>query len=99
VIFNKDKFFSSNIKNLKDNLLYTTTTKFIELIKCLVLLETRLLDILPKSTVEDNLEFIVLIGLDTTLDMDSLLDLNSLQNLNSTLDLNSYYVPKHEVDA
>ena len=70
MIFNEDAFFSGNVEDLKDDLLHTSTIEFIELIKRLALLETRFLkDILPKSIVEDDIKFIVLIG---TLDLNSL---------------------------
>ena len=85
--------------------MYTTTIKFIELIKRLALLETRFLeDVLPKSTVEDNIKFIVPIGtldLNSPQDLKAALDLDTLQNLNSTLDLDSQCVPmpKQALDA
>jgi hypothetical protein len=80
VIFNEDKFFSGDIKDLKDDLLYTSTAEFAELLKNIALLETRLLglgrledaDALPETTAEDDAEFIVPIGLDIALDQDSL---------------------------
>ena len=76
MIFNEDEFFSSNIEDLKDDLLHTTSTEFVELIERLALLETRSLDVLPKSTVEDDPKFIIPIGLDTALDAVSLVDLD-----------------------
>ena len=78
MIFNEDAFFSGNIGDLKDNLLHTTTTEFMELIERLALPETRLSeDVLPESTVEDDPEFIVPISLDTALDTESPPDLDS----------------------
>lgn len=65
-----------------------------ELIERLALPETNVVEgVLPESTVEDDAEFIVPIGLDTVLDADAALDpesmLDSPQNSNSTLDLES----------
>ena len=91
MIFNEDAFFSGNVKDLKDDLLHTSTIEFIELIERLALLETRFSeDVLPESMVEDDIEFIVPIGsLDLDYPQDLALDADSLQNLNSTLDLDS----------
>ena len=77
MIFNEDELFSGNVEDLKDDLLHTTTTEFMELIERLAILETRSLDVLPESTVEDDIEFMVPIGLDTALDADPLVDLDS----------------------
>jgi len=69
VIFNEDKFFSGDIKDLKDDLLYTSTAEFAELLKSVALLETRLLeprrseDALLETTAEDDAKFIVPIRL------------------------------------
>ena len=78
VIFNEDAVFSGNIEDLKDDLLHTTSMEFMELVKRLALPETRFLeDVLLETIVEDNIEFIVPIGLDTALDVELLLDLDS----------------------
>jgi hypothetical protein len=78
VIFNEDAFFSGSTKDLKDDLLHTTSTEFMELIERLALLETRFLeDVLLESMVEDDIEFMVPIGLDIALDVESPLDLDS----------------------
>src|SRR5271167_944321 len=105
VIFNEDELFSGNVEDLKDDLLHTSTIEFIELIERLALPETRFSeDVLPESTVEDDIEFIVPIGtldLDSPQDLEAALDLDTLQNLNSTLDLNSQCIPmpKQVLDA
>ena len=74
VIFNEDEFFSGDIKDLKDNLLYTSTEEFAKLLESITLLETGFLepgqleDALLETTAEDDAEFIVPIGLDIALD-------------------------------
>ena len=96
MIFNKDEVFSSSTKDLKDDLLHTTSIEFAELIERLALPETRSLDVILESTVEDDVEFIVLIGsldLDSLQDFEAALDADTLQNLNSTSDLDSQCVP------
>ena len=79
MIFNEDKFFSRDIKDLKDDLLHTSTTEFAELLESIALPETRIpgperledADVLLETTVEDDAEFIVPIGLDIAEDQDS----------------------------
>ena len=86
MIFNKDEFFSRDIKDLKDDLLHTSTAEFAELLKSIALLETglpepeRLEDALLETTVEDDAEFIVPIGLDIAQDQDSLDRISRDQN-------------------
>src|SRR5439155_18139163 len=71
VIFNKDTFFSRDIKDLKDNLLYTSTKEFTKLLESIALLELGpLQDVLLEGLAEDNPEFIVLVRLDVVLDKD-----------------------------
>jgi hypothetical protein len=80
VIFNEDEFFSGDIKDLKDDLLHTSTAEFAELLESIALPESGLLepgrlqdaDALPETTAEDDAEFIIPIGLDVALDHDSL---------------------------
>ena len=77
MIFNKDKFFSGDIKDLKDDLLHTSTAEFAELLESIALPESGLpeqgrlqdADAQPETTAEDDAEFIVPIGLD--IDQDS----------------------------
>ena len=71
-----------------------------ELIEHLALPETRFSeDALSESTVEDDIEFIVPIGLDTALDADTAPDLDSLQNLNLMSDPDPQCVPEQALDA
>jgi hypothetical protein len=78
VIFNEDEFFSGDIKDLKDDLLHTSTAEFAKLLESIALPETgfpelgRSDDALLETTVEDDAEFIVPIGLDIAQDQDSL---------------------------
>src|SRR5438045_3183691 len=66
VIFNEDEFFSGDIKDLKDDLLHTSTAEFAELLDSIALLETGLpglrrledADALPETMAEDDAEFI-----------------------------------------
>ena len=72
VIFNKDRFFSRDIKALKDDLLYTSTEEFAELLESITLPELGLLEDVPlETTAEDDAEFAVPIGLDIDPDEDS----------------------------
>ena len=79
MIFNKDKFFNRDIKDFKDDLLYTSIAELAKLFESIALLESRLLELgrlqdtnaLPETTAEDDAEFIVLIGLDIAQDQGS----------------------------
>ena len=69
VIFNEDEFFSGDIKDLKDDFLYTSIEELAQLLKSIALLELgRLQDALPETTAKDNAEFIVPTRLDIAQD-------------------------------
>ena len=74
MIFNKDEFFSGDIKDLKDDLLHTSTEELAQLLESIALPEPGRLqnaDALPETTAKDDAEFTVLIGLDIAQDQDS----------------------------